>query len=112
MSFAVEVRLLTGRYDAGSAGDRAVPEWAPHPGRLFAALVAAARSEAEWEALRWLERQEAPLVTASPAAATMTRSYVVTNRVAPGGGSQTHPGRTNQLRTRVGVTPWQPVARF
>ena len=113
MTFGVEVRLLTGRYDAGSAGDRAVPEWPPHPGRLFAALVSTARSDAEWEALRWLERQEAPLVAASPTVAEVARrSYVVTNRVAPGGGSQTHPGRTNQLRTRVGVTPRQPVARF
>jgi CRISPR-associated protein Csb2 len=113
MSFVVEVRLLTGRYDAGSAGDPALPEWPPHPGRLFSALVSAARSDAEWEALRWLERQEAPAVEASPAtAAPVRRSYVVTNRVAARGGSQTHPGRTNQLRTRAGVTPQQPTARF
>ena len=39
---AIEVELLTGRYVATSFNDRRVPEWPPHPARLFSALVATA----------------------------------------------------------------------
>lgn len=41
MMLAVEIELLTGRYVATQFNDRNKPEWPPHPGRLFCALVAA-----------------------------------------------------------------------
>ncbi|MBN1609951.1 MAG: type I-U CRISPR-associated protein Cas5/Cas6, partial [Polyangiaceae bacterium] len=70
--FALEMMLLTGRYVATAYNDRSAPEWPPHPARLFSALVAAhhaeaAPSDAEREALEWLEQQEAPSITASEA---------------------------------------------
>lgn len=113
MPLSVEVRLLTGRYDAARADDSGVAEWPPHPARLFSALVAAAQSSGDWKALRWLEVQEPPDVEASPLVDDMIRrSYVVTNRVESGGGSQSHPGRTNQLRTRWSASPAVPAFRF
>jgi CRISPR-associated protein Csb2 len=61
---AIAVRYLTGRVVATDVGDRERPEWPPHPGRLFMALVAAwgagGRREAEQRSLEWLERQTAP----------------------------------------------------
>lgn len=68
------IEYLTGHAVATSTGDRTQPEWPPHPGRIFMALAAAyfetrpnpseASAMAEWkqeaEALRWLERQDAP----------------------------------------------------
>src|SRR5437667_5923182 len=70
--FGLEVQLLTGRYVATAYHDRMAPEWPPHPARVFSALVATHFDEqgpdpAEREALYWLERQGAPLVTASAA---------------------------------------------
>src|SRR5437588_7057832 len=55
----------------GSDGD---PEWPPSPLRVFQALVAAAaarwneriRLECAHPALRWLERQPAPMIVAAP----------------------------------------------
>ena len=68
---AITVELLTGRYDAADVQDRERAEWPPHPARLFCALVAAARSEEERSALRWLEDQPAPLVWRRGAGGTL-----------------------------------------
>jgi CRISPR-associated protein Csb2 len=109
---ALDIQLLDGRYDAATT-DRSVPEWPPHPARAFCALVAGARAESDFDALRWLERQPAPNVVAAEKAVPLRRSaYVVTNRTDKGGGSQFHPGRTNQLRTRVGVLPESDAITF
>jgi CRISPR-associated protein Csb2 len=109
---ALDVQLLDNRYDAATS-DRAVPEWPPHPARAFCALVAGARDTSEWDALRWLERQPPPDVIASRHAARLERSgYVVTNRREATGGSQFHPGRTNQLRTRAAAQPTNDRVRF
>ncbi|KUL29471.1 type I-G CRISPR-associated protein Csb2 [Actinoplanes awajinensis] len=102
----ITVRLLTGAYDAASVDDRERAEWPPHPARVFCALRAAARTETDIATLRWLEEQPAPSVTASDLLAEQQRqSYVPTNAVALKGGSQTYPGRTNQLKTRVRAMP-------
>jgi CRISPR-associated protein Csb2 len=72
------IRYLTGYVTAQdvSAGG---PEWPPHPGRVFMALVAAHFSTGEdaeeRRALEWLERQPAPAIRASKAA---PRSFVET----------------------------------
>lgn len=70
MALHVEIELLTGRYVAARFNDRTRAEWPPHPARWFSAAVAAwadgpERSEAEADALRWLERQKAPTIACS-----------------------------------------------
>jgi CRISPR-associated protein Csb2 len=71
--------------------------------------VSAARSEADRAALRWLEAQPAPLVVAAGDWQDARRSsYVVVNGLSQKGGSQTHPGRTNGLRTRTRALPATP----
>ncbi|MGH3631698.1 MAG: type I-G CRISPR-associated protein Csb2, partial [Sciscionella sp.] len=102
MALSIVVRLREGRYDAGGL-DPGVPEWPPHPARLFCALVESAVDSADQDALRWLETLPAPQVWASADIATgKTKGYVVVNAVE-GNGSQTWPGRTNGLRQRVSV---------
>jgi CRISPR-associated protein Csb2 len=106
VAVTITVTLLTGGYDAASADDRERAEWPPHPARLFCALRAAARTESDLAALRWLETQPAPTVLASELLAEQRRqTYVVTNRVEKSGGSQSHLGRTNQLKSRTRAVP-------
>ncbi len=113
MALSVTIRLLTDSYDAGATDDRARAEWPPHPARLFCALTAAARGEADRAALRWLETQRPPMVWAAPRAEeSATSGYVVTNRLNAAGGSQSHPGRTNGLRTRVRSHLSSPFVNF
>lgn len=100
----ISVRLRDGGYDAASADPR-VAEWPPHPARVFCALVASARDEEDFDALRWLERSGQPQVRASSLAEVgrvAHAGYVVTNKRG-GGGSQTWPGRTNNRRERTAV---------
>lgn len=73
------IEYLTGHAVATSTGDRTLAEWPPHPGRIFMAMAAAyfetrpdpseeaaiAEWEQEAEALRWLERQDAPQIFAA-----------------------------------------------
>ena len=113
MPVAVSIEILTGCYDAADVQDRERPEWPPHPARLFCALVAAARTEQERSALRWLEARPAPVVYAAERWVENRRAgYVVTNEVTNKPGSQTHPARTNGLRVRVGSAPAVPTARM
>lgn len=107
MPLTVMVHLRGNAYDAG--GERpSEGEWPPHPARVFCALAASAQSEADWDALRWLEEQTAPQVWADQMAQVhMGRSsgYVVQNAIKPGGGNLNWPGRTNGSRTRSYVVP-------
>lgn len=104
MALSIVVRLREGRYDAGGL-DPGVPEWPPHPARLFCALVESAVDPADRDALRWLEALPAPQVWGSADIVTSrTKGYVVVNAVE-GNGSQTWPGRTNGLRQRVSTLP-------
>ena len=101
MSLAIEIELLSRLYEA-AGDDPSVAEWPPHPARVFCALVAGSRTDADHEALRWLEGQPAPNVFSSDSSRLLPRSaYVVTNRVERTGGSQFHPGRSNGLRVRA-----------
>lgn len=108
MSLVIEIELISGRYDAAGAGDRDAAEWPPHPARVFCALVAGARSDADREVLRWLENQPPPVVQASTTVESQVhRSYVVTNSLPPAGKgkSQFHPGRTTALKVRHSQVP-------
>jgi CRISPR-associated protein Csb2 len=62
--FALEVEFLSGRVYATDFGERDVPEWPPHPSRLFSALVAAFYESGLDTDLRtalvWLEKQKSP----------------------------------------------------
>jgi CRISPR-associated protein Csb2 len=113
VSLVVDIELISGRYDAAGAGDRDAAEWPPHPARVFCALVAGARSDGDRDALRWLERQPAPVVQAAPMIqADVRSSYVVTNSVEKKGGSQFHPARTNALKTRHAAVPGSSRVRI
>lgn len=109
MGLAITINLLTGSYEAADAGDREQAEWPPHPARLFSALLAAARSESDRAALRWLEQQPPPLVVSGRAVQARRAAYVVTNKLSDKGGSQFHPGRTNGLRVRSRAVPADPT---
>jgi len=69
-------------------------------------LRGAARGELDRSALRWLVEQPPPLVVAADQMWSSRReAFVVTNARSTSGGSQTHPGRTNQLRVRTRALP-------
>jgi CRISPR-associated protein Csb2 len=105
MPLTITVRLRHGRYDAGV---RRGAEWPPQPARVFCALVASARAESDWAALRWLEAQPPPQVLADSAENVhygRVVSYVVENATSPKGGSQEWIGRRNGMRARAHVIP-------
>jgi CRISPR-associated protein Csb2 len=110
MGLVMTVELLSGSYDAAEVDDRDRAEWPPHPARLFCALVAAARGEADRSALRWLEAQPSPLIVASGQPQESRRSaYVVANTLSVKGGNLAHPGRTNGLWSRTKAVPESPT---
>lgn len=68
----LEIRLLTARFASGTVEDPRVPEWPPHPARVYSALVAALHDvpeppEDEVRALEWLAGAGPPDVLASDA---------------------------------------------
>ncbi|NYZ13543.1 type I-U CRISPR-associated protein Cas5/Cas6 [Azospirillum sp. RWY-5-1] len=85
---AIAVEYLTGRAVATRRADRQTAEWPPHPGRLFAALVATLHEAdlteeergAARAALAWLEALPPPAVAASDADhRTVATVWVPTN---------------------------------
>lgn len=84
---AINVEFVGGvaHLDTGAYRTRGSVEWPPHPDRFFMALVAAAfrgvdPSSEEIKALKWLESQPAPCISASEALRRPTiKSYVPTN---------------------------------
>ena len=83
--FAVGISYLNGWAMAAADGaKKEVPEWPPHPDRLFMALAAAwfetKEEEDERSALRWLEGLRPPAILASEATSRMfVTSYVPVN---------------------------------
>ncbi len=126
----LDVRLLTLAYRAASPSDRTRPEWPPHPDRIFSALVCAWAesdgSDAEAEALRWLESLDPPLVDAPDATARdVATVYVPPNDEAirprrKSGGRNKPPKliaplgslRPRQARTFPAVIPDEPRVRY
>jgi len=113
VSLWARVELLHGSYDAASR-DPWVAEWPPHPARLFCALLASGIDDEGLRALRWLESQRPPTVHAEPQplGVTVSRSYVVTNRVETKGGQQTHAGRKAIERVRTASHLHTPAFEF
>lgn len=64
----------SGQYFAAQSSDPAIPEWPPHPSRLFSALVAAAyqsppgMTDERQAAIHWLEAADPPTITVPEAA--------------------------------------------
>ena len=80
--FCIEINFLTGRFVATSHHDRRLPEWPPHPARLFSALVdawadACEPDQSERDALEWLEAQGAPAISASKSDSRTVCSHFV-----------------------------------
>ncbi|MFP4069769.1 MAG: type I-U CRISPR-associated protein Csb2 [Opitutales bacterium] len=118
------IEYLTGYATATSSGDRAVPEWPPHPGRVFMAMAAAyfeSRPDpseasvmeswaAEEAALRWLEDLEAPAIFGSEKVdrRDVLEVYVPPNDMGPTKRTVIPAYRTNrQPRTFPKVRPHQ-----
>lgn len=85
--FSIAWQYLTGSFRAADFTDQAVPEWPPHPDRVFQALVAswAARGciEREREALLWLERLDPPTLSVPdpPRVSRVPATYVPPNDI-------------------------------
>ena len=115
MPLVLEIEYLLGIAFAAQGPDSADPDWPPQPDRVFSALVAAwaARGEApdERAALEWLERQPAPLIEASDAAARPA----LTSFVPPNDKLQitANPAwRTRQPRRFPAALPHDPIVRL
>lgn len=122
---AMGLRYLTGRVVAAAPGGDE-PEWPPHPGRVFMALVAALHEghptppPAERAALEWLEGLPPPHLAASPAAPrALVTAYVPVNDTAdpmhkkkcsPPFASHVPIGRKRQPRTFASATLEDDVA--
>ena len=111
---ALEVEFLLGRYSATDYRDRDRPEWPPHPGRLFSALVSGAGQaglgESAQAALLWLEAQPPHRIAASEAApqAAVTAFVPVNDPVA-----DYLPDRAEkQPRSFPSVVPERPTVHF
>lgn len=69
MIFVFEIEYLTGVAFAAQGPETEAPDWPPQPDRVFSALVATwgarGEKEAEAKALKWLERQPVPTISAS-----------------------------------------------
>ncbi len=108
----LDIHLLTGAFRAASTAGRDLPEWPPHPDRIFSALVCAwaenGRDPEGERALRWLEALDAPLLDASDARRRdVAKVFVPPNDV----------GALPELRTRrerffPAVVPDEPVVRL
>jgi CRISPR-associated protein Csb2 len=114
----IEAHFLAGRYHGCSDERRRLPEWPPNPHRLFQALIAAGNlgvrrtefSDTKKEALRWLERRDAPeIIVPSAHAANVVRLYVPNNdmdKVARAWAKGAEPEKQpNELRTDKDLRP-------
>ncbi len=82
MTWRIEIEFLRATYDASSVLDNGIPEWPPHPARLFNALVDAAALDEVPEAdpaLLALEAMSPPVLVVR--SLTMNESEVSSERV-------------------------------
>jgi CRISPR-associated protein Csb2 len=125
MSLTIAVRFLTGLCGTARSKTDPVPEWPPHPARLYMALAAAhfecARGEAERAALEWLEGLPPPAVHVSGRAIVneAVPAFVPMNdakAVGRGGSIQTLPvlkrHRAERLFPRVALAPEEDSLYF
>ncbi|MFO1423662.1 MAG: type I-U CRISPR-associated protein Csb2 [Candidatus Competibacteraceae bacterium] len=109
----LRVSFPSGRCYAARAEDPALPEWPPHPSRVFSALVAAAYRSGEGmtarrrAALEWFEGLPPPVI-AAPAAdlAAAPVSYV------PPGDSVERKGKKGEEQYEHGIHRWRQPRHF
>lgn len=112
----IEVDYLLGRVYAAASHAAGEPEWPPYPARFFSALVSSYHdsngTEAEREALMWLEQQHPPKIGAKEAGRpNAVVTFVPTNY--PGKTGSTHPEqRGKQARSFPAHGPESPVVYF
>jgi len=116
MALTLTVTWLGASYEAAASTDPSRPEWPPEVVRPFCGMVAVAETDAEWDALRWLERQPPPVVVC-PKEVDLSggrASYVVTQVVSEKDGHATLPLRVNgrDLRQWPRSFPARPECRF
>ncbi|MFM9964036.1 MAG: type I-U CRISPR-associated protein Csb2 [Planctomycetaceae bacterium] len=121
LSFKIHVRFITSRCVATRVDARERPEWPPHPGRLYMALVAAhfetdgstEDKVAERGALEWLADLSAPLIQSVESSERSPVTYYVPVNDAPLPNKamlQSAPGmpRSRQSRAFPTVIPMRP----
>ena len=121
VSFKIHVRFITSRCVATRVDARERPEWPPHPGRLYMALVAAhfetdgstEDKAAERRALEWLADLPAPLIQSVESSERNPVIYYVPVNDAPSPNKamlQSAPGmpRSRQSRAFPTVIPLRP----
>ena len=115
MSFTIEVEFVRGLYVAGTEGQEGDTEWPPSPARLFCALVAVAESDAHDHALRWIEAQEPPSISAG---ATVQRGksregYAPLNKLVGGSSYGRFAARmAGSLQQWFHVSPAEPSVQY
>lgn len=109
----LRVFFPSGRYYASLSHNPSVPEWPPHPSRLFSALVAAAytgsggMTDGKRSALEWLEEQPSPSIAAPPSDCTEAPvSYV------PPADSVGRKGKKGEERYEHGIHRWRQPRYF
>ncbi len=120
-SFKIHVRFITSRCVATRVDAREKPEWPPHPGRLYMALVAAhfetdgstEDKVAERGTLEWLAGLPAPLIQSVESSERSPVTYYVPVNDAPQPNKamlQSAPGmpRSRQSRAFPTVIPLRP----
>jgi len=109
----LQVFFPSGRYYAAETNDPSLPEWPPHPSRLFSALVASAYrsgsgiTESKRKALKWLESQPPPVI-ASPDA-DLSPAYTA---YVPPGDIQGRKGKRGQEEYEHGIHRWRQPRYF
>jgi CRISPR-associated protein Csb2 len=120
MTLVLEIEYLTGVAFQAHGPDGDIPDWPPQPDRIFSALVATwgARGEQDKEAdaLKWLEKQSEPQITASDAEPrTAPVRFVPPNdpKTGQSGDQQVLPiFRRRQPRRFPAARPLDPVVRL
>jgi CRISPR-associated protein Csb2 len=114
---AIELEFLIGRYFATDFRDETIPEWPPHPDRLFEAMTAAHHDtfgdNDERAALQWFENLGAPAICAGemgrpdPVVNFVPTNYDASKLRSP------HPDqRGKQPRSFPAQAPSTPVVHF
>ena len=109
----IRVYFPSGRCYAAQAFDPSVPEWPPHPSRLFSGLVAAAYrsgsgiTDQKRAVLEWLESLAAPAIAAPPG--DLSRAPV---SFVPPGDSVERKGKKGEEKYEHPIHRWRQPRHF
>lgn len=109
----LQVQFASGHCHAAHAADPSLPEWPPHPSRLYSALVASAYhsnsgiDDAQRAALQWFEALPPPVISCPQAdVRPLPVSYV------PPGDSVERKGKKKEVVYEHGVHRWRQPRHF